>query len=328
VSLAPHPPVVPQPPLNIVVKRYGPDFAADGGKVLLSARNGIFLFDRGFIEYHGDRFVDFSAIAYLGDEPVALLPAAIDRNTGEASSHPGLTFGGVVLRRELRGDAAIALINALLDSCKACGAKSLAVKLLPHIFYTYPSAELEYTLWRRGFTIIRRDLSSLLPLEDSLPLNSSKKGGITKAKKSGLVVGNPPLPAFYSLLTQVLQDRHGALPVHSLAELMLLMARFPRNISVRAATKNDQMLAGTIIFHYGPVWHTQYVASSPLGRKVGALDLVIGSVIDEARALGCKYLSFGVSTEAAGSLLNEGLLWQKESFGARSIVHDFMGGEL
>ena len=285
--------------VGIMVKRYGMDFAADWAKVLLSARNGIFIFERGFIEYHGDRFVDFSAIAYLDDEPVALLPAAIDQNTGEASSHPGLTFGGVVLRRELRGDVAIALINALLDWCKACGAKSLTVKILPHVFCTYPSAELEYTLWCRGFTLIRRDLSSLLPLKDSLPFNSSKKGGVKKAKKSGLTVGNFRLPAFHSLLAQVLQAQHGAVPVHSLAELMLLATRFPRNISVRSATKDDEMLAGTLIFHYGPVWHTQYLASSPSGRELGALDLVIESVIDEARAQGGKYLSFGASTEAA-----------------------------
>jgi Acetyltransferase (GNAT) domain len=314
--------------MDILVKRYGPDFAADWAKVLLSARNGIFLFERGFIEYHGDRFVDFSAIAYLGNEPVALLPAAIDQNTGEASSHPGLTFGGVVLRRELRGEVAIALINALLDSNKSCGAKSLTVKLLPDVFCAYPSAELEYTLWRRGFTLIRRDLSSLLPLEESLPFNSSRKEGVKKAKKSGLVVGHPLLPAFHSLLTQVLQARHGAVPVHSEAELMLLTKRFPRNISVLGATKDDEILAGTLIFHYGPVWHTQYLANSSAGRELGALDLLIESVIEEARAQGGKYLSFGASTEAAGTFLNEGLLWQKESYGARSIVHDFMRGEL
>ena len=259
-----------------------------------------------------------------------MLPAAIDQNTGEASSHPGLTFGGVVLRRELRGDAAIALINALLDWYKASGAKSLTVKLLPYVFCAYPSAELEYTLWRRDFTLIRRDLSSLLPLEDSIPFNSSKKGSVKKAKKSGLglAVGNSLLPAFHSLLTQVLQAQHGAVPVHSLTELMLLTTRFPRNISVRGATKDDEMLAGTLVFHYGPVWHTQYLVSSPAGRELGALDLVIESLIDEARAQDGKYLSFGTSTEAAGTLLNEGLLWQKESFGARSIVHDFMRAQL
>ena len=314
--------------MDILVKRYNPVFAPDWASVLLSARNGLFLFERDFIEYHGDRYVDFSAIAYLGDEPAALLPAAIDQNTGEASSHPGLTFGGVVFRRELRGDVAIAMIDAILNSCKTWGARSLTVKLLPHVFCAYPSAELEYTLWRRGFTLVRRDLSSVLPLEDSLPFNSLKEKGVKKARKSGVVVNALRLAVFHSLLTQVLQARHGVAPVHSLAELILLTTRFPNRISVRGATLENELLAGTLIFHHGAVWHTQYLASSPAGREIGALDLVIESVINEARAGGAKHLSFGTSTEAAGTVLNEGLLWQKESFGARSIVHDFMRGEL
>jgi hypothetical protein len=58
------------------------------------------------------------------------------------------------------------------------------------------------------------------------------------------------------------------------------------------------------------------------------LDKVISSTIFEAREAGASFFSFGVSTESNGRILNEGLLWQKESFGARSVVHDFMRGHL
>ena len=88
------------------------------------------------------------------------------------------------------------------------------------------------------------------------------------------------------------------------------------------------LLAGALIFNYGHIWHTQYLASSDAGRELGALDLVIDSVIDEARSNGVTYLSFGASTEEAGTALNQGLIWQKESYGARSITHDFMTGAL
>ena len=36
-----------------------------------------------------------------------------------------------------------------------------------------------------------------------------------------------------------------------------------------------------------------------------------------------RYFSFGISTEQAGQYLNEGLIAQKEGFGARTVVHDF-----
>jgi hypothetical protein len=36
-----------------------------------------------------------------------------------------------------------------------------------------------------------------------------------------------------------------------------------------------------------------------------------------------KYFSFGISTEEQGQYLNEGLIRNKESYGARAVVHDF-----
>jgi hypothetical protein len=61
---------------------------------------------------------------------------------------------------------------------------------------------------------------------------------------------------------------------------------------------------------------------------LGALDLVIAETINEARDAGVTLISFGTSTENGGKVLNQGLLWQKESYGARAIVHDFYEGTL
>ena len=314
--------------MTISVKRYAAGLKEDWAHVLADSRNGIFLFDRNFVEYHGDRFTDCSAIAYLDDKPVALLPASIDPLSAHVSSHAGLTFGGVVLKRELRGAVAIDVINAVLKALKEWGAKTLTVKLLPQIFCTYPAAEVEYALWRRGFELIRRDLSSILPLQNSLQFNTIKRQNIRKAERAGLSVEIASLADFHTLLQTVLMAHHGVAPVHSLAELELLATCFPDQIFVRTATRGDQLMAGTLIFNYGHVWHTQYLASSESGRALGALDLVISTVVSEARDKGVTHLSFGTSTESAGTVLNEGLLWQKESYGARSIVHDFMQGAL
>ncbi|MEO5658252.1 MAG: GNAT family N-acetyltransferase [Polaromonas sp.] len=314
--------------MNISIKRYDTSLRDDWSSVLANSRNGIFIFDRNFIEYHGDRFTDFSAVAYLDGESVALLPASIDLASGHATSHAGLTFGGVVLKRNLRATEAILLINALLDSLKDWGAKLLTVKLLPPVFCTYPSADVDYALWQRGFSLVRRDLASVLPLSDSLPFNRLKVRSIKKALSAGLCAVMAPLDDFHALLVQVLKARHGASPVHSLAEMKLLAARFPDRIFVRGATKGDELLAGALIFNYGHIWHAQYAANSEAGRVVGALDLVIERVAEEARSKGITHLSFGASTGTDRSVLNEGLMWQKESYGARSITHDFYSGAL
>lgn len=314
--------------MRIEVRRYEPALSGDWEHVVRNAKNAIFQFERGFMEYHADRFEELSAVAYLESHPVAVFPGTIDRASGAVTSHPGLTFGGIVLLRELRADAGLALIDAVLDALAGWGGNALTVKLMPPVFGSYPCGELDYVLWRRGFQLVRRDLSSILPLTNSLPFNSSKAQGVRKARKLGMLVTGGEIGPFHTLLEVVLREQKGIAPVHSRAELELLMERFPERIFVRAAQMEGELFAGVLVFDYGHVWHTQYMVSSARGRETGALDLVIDEVVREASTRGAGYLSFGISTEAAGRTLNEGLLWQKESFGARSITHDFMTGPL
>lgn len=310
------------------VVRYTTEYRAAWDDLVDNSRNGLFLFRRDYMEYHADRFEDFSAIALVDGKVVALLPATINRATGVVASHGGLTFGGVVVTRDLRSEVAIGAVDALLNALREWGAITLEMRVLPQFLATYPSAEIDYALWCRGFTVTRRDLSSALPLMDALPFNSSKQQAVAKARKSGLSITEGSLAHFHGLLASVLDQRHGSVPVHRLSELQLLAALFPDHIMLRSVERDDEMLAGILVFKYPTAWHTQYMAASNDGRKLGALDLVIGCLLEEAREAGVKWLSFGTSTTEGGRNLNEGLLWQKESFGARSVTHDFISGTL
>lgn len=314
--------------MDIRIARHADTLASDWATVLAASKNGVFLFDRQYLDYHGDRFVDMSSIAYVDGKPVALMAAAFDTDTGTVTSHPGLTFGGVVLRRELRGDVAMSVIDATLDAMRDWGARDCTVKLLPGVFAAYPSGELDYMLWRRGFALVRRDVFSILPLRAALPFNTSKRQAVKRARGAGVQVATVASDAFHALLVEVLAVQHGVAPVHSAAELSLLAARFPANIHIRGAHHEGLLVAGAVFFDYGHVWHAQYLAASATGRELGALDLVIAAVRDEALAAGATYLSLGKSTDDAGRTVNAGLLWQKESYGARSVVHDFMHGAL
>lgn len=314
--------------MTVTVRSYSPDLAADWGAVLAGARNGIFQFARPYIEYHGTRFHDVSVLAYRDGQPVALVPAALDDAQAKVASHPGLTFGGVVMTRPLRSGDGMAVVDAVLDAFHALGARSCLFKLLPPCFAAYPSGDVAYALWRRGFTVVRRDLSSVLPLCQPLPFNTLKSRGVRRARRLGVTVGPATVAEFHPLLRECLEERHGVEPVHSRAELELLQGRFPSRIFVRAARLDGELLAGTVVFDYGHIWHTQYLASSARGREVHALDLVIAELVRDAAAAHAGYLSFGISTTDQGRKVNAGLLWQKESFGARAIVHDFMEGAL
>ncbi|MCB1471160.1 MAG: GNAT family N-acetyltransferase, partial [Rhizobiaceae bacterium] len=116
--------------------------------------------------------------------------------------------------------------------------------------------------------------------------------------------------------------RHGATPVHSLAELALLMGRFPDHIRLYGAYLGADLVAGAIVFETPQVAHTQYLAASDTGRAAGALDLLLDWLIREVYP-DKSCFSFGISTEEGGTVLNEGLIAQKEGFGGSAFVHDF-----
>lgn len=70
------------------------------------------------------------------------------------------------------------------------------------------------------------------------------------------------------------------------------------------------------------VAHAQYMASSPTGRDLGALDTLFAHLLDNVFP-GKPFFDFGISNEHGGRVLNCGLIEQKEGFGARTVVHDF-----
>jgi hypothetical protein len=64
------------------------------------AKNATFLFHRDFMEYHKDRFDDFSLMVFDKEKLVAILPA--NRVGDTVFSHQGLTYGGLIYSDKLK----------------------------------------------------------------------------------------------------------------------------------------------------------------------------------------------------------------------------------
>ena len=129
------------------------------------------------------------------------------------------------------------------------------------------------------------------------------------------------LEAFWDILAGILMSKHKKKPVHTVAELRLLQSRFPDRIRLHVVRNGQEVVAGALIYDMGHVVHTQYLASSEFGKNNGALDMLLHNLITDVYA-DRTYFDFGVSTENGGGYLNEGLIFQKEGFGARSVVYD------
>jgi hypothetical protein len=303
------------------INAYRESMTAEWDAFVAGARNATFLHRRGFMDYHASRFSDASAI--VTDEAgswLAVFPA--NRDQDAVVSHGGLTYGGLLMAKEMRQSQCLAAFEALRIFYLEQGCRRVVYKPVPHIFHTCPAEDDLYALFRMGGRLIRRDASTVISLRDNFSYNQLRKRAIGKGRKAGLEIRRQSDPAaFHELLCSVL-ERHKASPVHSLGELRLLMGRFPEEILLFEAVKDSCLFAAVLVFDCGNAVHTQYLAASDAGRDIGALDFLLADLIEQ-HFRERRYLSFGISTEQAGTVLNEGLIAQKEGFGGRTVVHDF-----
>lgn len=302
------------------VRPYIPADASAWDGLVERSRNGNMLHRRGYMDYHADRFVDRSLVVERNDEIVAVFPANL-RGT-QVTSHGGLTYAGLITSHALRAESTLAVFGQIGDYYRAHDVDRVIYKAVPHLFHAYPAEEDLYALHRLGARLKRRDLSSAIALQEPFQFTQGRRHAIAKARKAGIQhqVGVHP-DDFHALLCEVLR-RHEALPTHSLKELCLLQARFPAQIVLHEARREGVLLAGVLVYDFGHVVHTQYMAASKEGRHLDALTFLLAELIDREYA-DRRYVSFGVSTEQEGTVLNEGLVAQKEYFGARAVVHDF-----
>lgn len=285
------------------------------------SKNGIFMFDRNYMDYHADRFIDHSLMFYEDSKLIALLPLNIKDCI--LYSHQGLTFGGFITNSIMKQYKMLECFKALLEYMREIKVQKMIYKAIPYIYHKYPAQEDLYALFRSGAKMMRMDCSATIYLQNPIRFSELRKRGVKKALKNEVQIeSSTNFEAFVTLLNEVLQTRHNTQAVHSAKELELLHNRFKENIALYIAKQNNEILAATLLFIYPNLVHTQYLAASEKGRAVGALDLLIKTLID-TYATTKQYFDFGISTENNGLFLNEGLIAQKEGFGGRTIVHSF-----
>lgn len=302
--------------------RYDTSMAAQWDEFSRASRNATFLHQRGYMDYHSDRFEDCSLVALRDGKPCALLPANVV--DGTLWSHRGLTYGGwIVPLKHYDATVMLEVMDAACQWMKANGIERLVYKPVPHIYHRYPCEEDLYALFRHGATLIESNISTTIDLNCPLPLDRGNKSGANAARKAGITVGpSEDWQGYWQLLDTLLNSRYDTRPVHSLDEIRLLQGRFPHNIALYTATLEGQLLAGVVMYMSQPVAHCQYIASSPLGKESKALTLLFDYLIKEYMRLGYRYFDFGISNEDHGRYLNEGLVRQKSRLGGRGIVYN------
>ncbi|MBD3582669.1 GNAT family N-acetyltransferase [Flavobacterium selenitireducens] len=307
---------------QFTVKRYQANDSRKWNDFNASSKNGTFLFDRGFMEYHSDRFDDFSLMAYEGGKLVALCP--LHRKSDLAQSHWGLTYGGLVYASTINLKRVLLVFRAMLEFLSESGVETLQIKTIPAIYHKFPSDELLYALFVSGAKLTRRDSLSAIDLRKPFVTTKTRRQSIRRSQVNQLEIVEEAnfAPFWNDILIPNLEARHGVQPVHSLEEIQMLHERFPENIRQFNVYHYGKLVAGTTVFETDTVAHPQYISANSEKNELNSLDRLYHFLIADAFKEKA-FFDFGISNEEQGRKLNEGLVFWKESFGAHTVTQDF-----
>lgn len=286
-----------------------------------ASKNGTFLFDRRFMDYHSDRFCDHSLLVYRDQRLYALLPA--NQKDDTLVSHGGLTYGGLVTDSRCSAKGVLDAFTAINEYLRQQGFRHVVYKAVPWIYHQLPAEEDLYALTsvcHARLTI--RDISSAIIGDRKMRFSESRKSGIRKAHRQGLTIAeSTDFATFWQILNENLTGKYGVRPVHSVAELELLHSRFPEKIRLYMVFDGETPVGGTLLFLTPQVLHTQYISANAFGKQHGAIDLLFDHLINNTYK-DYPYIDFGKSTVSDSADLNEQLIFQKEGFGARAVCYD------
>lgn len=305
------------------VRLYNEQDKAVWNNFVHTAKNATFLFERDYMEYHKDRFDDFSLLVFdKKDNLVALVPANRVENT--VYSHNGLTYGGVIIKKDIKLIKYIHIFKSILKYLNTNKIDSFFVKEIPPIYCDTFSGELMYTLFLCNAKLMRCDSLSVLDLQSKYHIKSNRKEGIKRGINNHLIVKNEQdFSGFFNqILIPNMLKKHKVLPIHTLDEMQMLHNKFPKNIQLYTVYKDNEILAGTVVYISKKVVHAQYIFGNETKNQHGAIDYLHYHLITQVFT-NKKYYDFGTSNEYYGRKLNEGLCYWKSTFDSQTVSQSF-----
>lgn len=306
---------------TLKISRYSSKFKDLWNRFCQDSKNATFLLQRDFMEYHKDRFEDYSLMVFEDEALVAVLPA--HKTDYALYSHNGLTYGGLVLSPKVKLPNVLEILKTILKYLENNSIETIDLKPLPKIYESKFTGDLDYALFLVNAKLEKREAASVINLQKPFKIQSNRKEGVKKAKAHQLEIKEEiNFNRFWeSILIPTLRTQFDVNPVHSLNEITTLANNFPQHIKQFNVYHDNTIIAGATIFETDVVAHTQYIASNEDRQAFGSLDFLFNYLINE-RYSDKSYFSFGTSNANNGKTLNKGLNYWKECFGARTLVHD------
>jgi hypothetical protein len=300
--------------LSIQVQKYHLENTAEWNAFVKQSVNGSFLLERDFMDYHQERFEDHSLMMFIEGQLMCCIPAHV--KDGVFYSHRGLSYAGLIISA-----AAVKnldkIVDALLKYVKGLAFEKAELQL-PPVSYQSINKVIADVLEHKGFISNRKLHNQSVALDQEIQVSPKKSIGYRNGKFEGLRMEIPyDFRSFWEeVLIPQLAERYYSKPVHSLAEIELLAARFPENIIQYNVYREDALLAGITFFIKGNIVKSQYTASSPDGLKTDAVAYIYMEAMKEFKEKGCSLMDYGPVNEKDGSV-NKGLQRFKKQLGCQ-----------
>jgi len=307
----------------IQVARYEKSDKEQWNVFIKTTRQQSILFNRNYMDYHQAKFTDHSLLFYLNNKIIAVLPA--NEKSAILYSHQGLTFGGLLFSKDTKSSSVVKIISALISYLKNINIIKMVYKPSPSIYHQCYSDDDIYALFKVGDLMLNSvEITTVITPNNRGKISNVRQRGIKKSINNDIIILQDIsyLSEFYSVLKEGLLNNYNVQPVHTLEELKLLFNNFSNEIKLWSAMdKEKNIVAGVIIYESETTSHFQYISTSQKGRETAALDLLCENIIIHYSNKN-KIIDFGKSTEDQGQYLNEGLIYQKESFGGFSTNYN------
>jgi hypothetical protein len=176
------------------------------------------------MEYHSDRFEDYSLLIYEQDKLVSVLPA--NRVGATVFSHQGLTYGGLVFSFKNKANKTNEIIDTIVLFFKENSINEFLYKQLPIFYFSKISSEIDYFLLQKGARLVRKDMNLAINLSKNLTISKSKLKHFNKLDAKLQMVEEKDFTHFWNHVLQPrLNDKYNTKPVHNLEEISCRFGR-------------------------------------------------------------------------------------------------------
>lgn len=317
--------------MNLSIKSFTAEQEKQWDDFVAYSRNGTIFHTRKFLSYHPDgKFQDASLLFLDGENIVGVLPAALKDENGKKMlvSHPGASYGGLVLHPDTSVTETGEILAALLAHAKSKKYAGISMlRLPPASLQRMYSEDSQYWTFQQGYQMSRCEMDGAIDLsglkEEKIleSLSGKCRNMVRQAERAKIEVKlSNDFDAFWPVLESVLVQRHGAKPTHTLAEIKKLHALLPQGFRCLTAHLEGKIVGGIVLVAiHEQALYTLYMGQEYSAQQHHPMHLLLVEAMRLALKEKRRVLHLGVSTEDGGTKVNEGLFFFKESFGCKPV---------